>query len=315
MQSILDLVVLTRNRPHYLKECLKSIETQVTSFNYRLIVSDNSSNDDTTDLLARYWPHVSIRRFQSIPIDEHFKSAINLNTSKYLMIFHDDDILLPGYIDNAIAKLEANPTLSAVSCNAYFYENEIPTKSFLKKGSSDIIIHDQKTLIKRYLDPWAGGAAPLSPYIYRASALQADYFNLELAGKYSDFLFLLYVLKAGPFLWLSNPWAYYRIHTGSDNTEFVFSQKMAMLRSVHLIYGTPKNSYQYLNAKAIYYRQHFDVQPSMRSLFRSNTQNRLGKVQSFITTMTIMRTIRSAQFRHEKLWRLSQLAVSFFRRL
>jgi glycosyltransferase involved in cell wall biosynthesis len=311
MQAILDIVVLTRNRPHYLEECLQSIESQETSFHYHLIVSDNSSNDDTADLLARHWPHVTTRRFQSIPIDEHFKSAINLSISKYLMIFHDDDILLPDYIDNAISKLEENPGLSAVSCNAYCYENEVPTKTFLKNLSTNIIIHDQRSLIKRYLDPWAGGAPPLSPYIYRASALQADYLNLDLAGKYSDFFFLLYVLKDGPFLWLSNPWAYYRIHSGSDNTEFVFEQKMAMLRSVHLLYDIPKNSYQFLNAKAIYYRQHFGVGPNMRSLFRFNFQSRKDIAQTFISRMTVLRVIRSVQFRQEKLRLLAQRAGSF----
>lgn len=313
MQAILDLVVLTRNRPRYLDECLHSIVSQETSFNYNLIVSDNSSNDDTADLLSSHWPLVSTRRFKSIPFDVHFKSAIILNTSKYLMIFHDDDILLPGYIDKAIAKLEECPSLSAVSCNAYYYENQVPTKPTMKLGSSNIIAN-QEMLIKRYLDPWAGGMPPFSPYIYRASALQADFLNLDLAGKYSDFLFLLYVLKAGPFLWLSSPLAYYRIHPGSDNTEFVFEQKMKMLRSLHLLYGVSKSSYQFLNAKAIYYRQYFGVQPNIQSLFYFNAKSRRGKVQSFISRMTIVRAAQSSQFRKDKLWRFSLLVASFFRK-
>lgn len=310
INAILEIVVLTRNRPHFLHQCLLSIQAQESNFVFELIVSDNSSDSETGNLLARRWPHISKRRFQSIPVDEHFNSAISLARSKYLMIFHDDDILLPGYLDHAISQLEVDSNLSAVACNSWLYEHDQPVSTTINNSSTDVFVDNPLLLISRYTDPWAGGAPPLSPYIYRSSVIKQHSMVVTKAGKYSDILFLANLLKAGPFLWLSRPYAYYRIHSASDNSQFVFAHKLALLRIAHREYGLPKRSFTLLNARSIYYRQFFGVSPSIESLFRFNSRSRTDIAQKFVTIMTIVRLLTSSTFRNEKIARLGILIKS-----
>jgi hypothetical protein len=174
----------------------------------------------------------------------------------------------------------------------------------MKDHSSSIVINKPTMSIKRYTDPWAGGAPPLSPYIYRAYSIHPSFIKLAQAGKYADILPLLSVLESGPFLWLGRPYACYRIHEASDNSQFVFKEKLRLLRCIHQQYSISKQSYLYLNAKVDYYRQFFGVGPSIRSLFNFEPQSRTAKAQALVTKLTIMRILRSNRFRMEKLSRL-----------
>jgi glycosyltransferase involved in cell wall biosynthesis len=119
--NLLELVVLSHNRPGYLSQCIKSIVSQETAFTYRLLVSDNSTNDLVAEMLANCWPEIETRRFPGIPAVDHFRKAIELASSDFLMIYHDDDLLLPGCLQAMLSQLVADPALSAVACNANFY--------------------------------------------------------------------------------------------------------------------------------------------------------------------------------------------------
>jgi hypothetical protein len=229
------------------------------------------------------------------------------------MIFHDDDILLPGYLDHAIYTLESDPSFSAVACNSFLYENEKLGTTTMRDVSMGVVVHSHSLLFKSYTDPWGCGAPPLSTFIYRASVIVQHRFVITQAGKYSDILFLAAILGAGPFLWLSCPYACYRIHPGSDNSQFVFSQKLGLLRLIHVLYGFPKHDYMLLSARAIYYRQSFGISPSVQSLLRFNSRARRDVVQRFITKMMFLRVLRSPAFRKEKLVKVAKLISAHLR--
>jgi glycosyltransferase involved in cell wall biosynthesis len=311
--NLLELVVLTRDRPVLLNECLETLINQTTNWPWELIISDNSSNDNTSMMLSRKWPSIKTRRFQSIPAEEHFRQTIRLCKSKYLMMFHDDDLLLPGYIDKAITALQRDPSLCAVACNAYIMKNGEKGSIFLRDAKSNQLLSCDHQLLERYFDLWGGGAPPWSTYIYRSACLSQDYVDTTIAGKYSDLAFLLYILSHGSFLWLAKPYAFYRVHDLSDNSEFVFKDKLRLLNYSHKRYGLSKSSYTFLNAKAVYYRQHFEVSPSLRSLFKRRAVTRLDVVQKFITKMTLIRFLKSSSFRSEKIYRLSHRLLSSVR--
>jgi glycosyltransferase involved in cell wall biosynthesis len=310
----LQLVVLTRDRPTFLRECLTSIANQVVSYPWHLIVSNNSVGDETGHMLAKEWPTIQVRRYYSISVYEHIKTTIKLCSSKYLMIFHDDDLLLPGYLEKALHALESNSWIAAVACNSYLYVNEKPSALCMRDTRNDVMISSYLQLFQRYTNPWAGGAPPWSPYIYRRSALNPDYIDNTIAGKYSDISFLLFVLGHGVFYWCAEPLSLYRTHEESDNSEFVFRDKLRLVNYVHSNYGLPKRSFPYLNAKAIYYRQYFGVSPSISSLFRRKSRTRKAFAESFVSKLTVVRLWRSSTFRHDKIKALLQRLTSLCKR-
>lgn len=46
--------IITYNHKDYIEQCLKSVLSQVTNFNYEIIVHDDASNDGTTDIVRQY---------------------------------------------------------------------------------------------------------------------------------------------------------------------------------------------------------------------------------------------------------------------
>jgi hypothetical protein len=208
--------------------------------------------------------------------------------------------MLPPLVDD--------PMLSAVACNAYTFQTDRPGKPFISTGSGVIRVHRSRDLINRYLNPWADGACPLSSYIYRTSRLSTQFLDVSKGGKYSDLPFLLCVLDRGPFLWLRQPYSLYRVHASSDNAHFSFRDKLSLIRCITTDYQLPKTSYTYLNAKSIWYRQHFEVQPTLSGLLSFRPRNRRKLAEAFVSRMAVVRIGRSHRYRR-------QLASSFCRKI
>jgi glycosyltransferase involved in cell wall biosynthesis len=108
----LTVGIPTFNRAGLLREAIESVLAQ-TFTNFRLIVSDNASDDDT--------PHV-VRAFSDERIDyvrsERNVGAIgNLNRlialaeTEFLVLLPDDDVLYPGHLGAAVEVLERFETI------------------------------------------------------------------------------------------------------------------------------------------------------------------------------------------------------------
>lgn len=280
-----------------LEQCLASVLKQKANFAWKLIVSDNSQSECTSQWLAKQFPEVSTRRYYSIPVEAHFRDAINKACADYVMLFHDDDILLPNCIQILANKLDQNKNLAAVCCNAFIsLGDQLTNRTMLRGASKDLQICSSSELVKRYLDFWEGGVAPLSPYVFRRSALKAEYIDGSTGGKYSDVTMLLNVLANGPFLWLAQPLAIYRIHEGSDNFNYAVHDKLRLLRTLQNSYGLRKNSFLCLSAKADIYQKAFLLRPNPTSIFSSSLSQKEKFILLFLINISLLRMLRSYRY-------------------
>ncbi len=53
-QYQVSIICLTYNHVRYIKKCLNSLISQVTSFKYKILIHDDASNDGTTDIIREY---------------------------------------------------------------------------------------------------------------------------------------------------------------------------------------------------------------------------------------------------------------------
>lgn len=227
--NLLTVVVLSHNRSHFIKQCLDSIISQDYP-NFKLIVSENSTNDDVYNLLHEQFPNVEIRRrVPSLSSIDHYHQVLSELDSEFTMLFHDDDFFIRhdalsemmGYLRDDVA---------AVAGNAFHqYDDKPTTKKFFETQETFKEFVLSKDMFAFHL---RGEIAPYPSYIYRTINLKDVRSEWVTFGKYIDGYIVSSLAKRGKVIWVSDPIMNYRIHANND------SQKMDVEALKNLInYG------------------------------------------------------------------------------
>lgn len=214
-----EVFILSYNRPEYILEALESVLSQNIA-GLKITVSDNSTDDRVQKLLCTHPQKKSFRLLShhpTLPAIDHFNNIFGQVTTDYVMLFHDDDVLLPGSLSKTIHELNSNEYLSAVGTNAVILDSRgNNTIRFIRSLKSNFFIPDALSLIQQYLDP-TRGHVPFPSYLYRSSKIHGLEMNFKEGMKHSDLSFLVKVVSAGPLLWLSEPGMCYRQHENNDS--------------------------------------------------------------------------------------------------
>ena len=113
--AIVTVAIPTYNRATLLREALESVLAQTHS-NFRLVIGDNASTDDTENLVASYRDAriEYVRNERNIGMIENFNSLIARADTEFLMLLPDDDLLYPDYLNSVVEILQRNPRVGLV---------------------------------------------------------------------------------------------------------------------------------------------------------------------------------------------------------
>jgi glycosyltransferase involved in cell wall biosynthesis len=105
----------TYNRAALLKDTLESVLAQTYS-NFRLVIGDNASTDETPDVVASYSDARIdyIRGERNIGMIGNFNRLIQLADTEFLMLLPDDDRLYPNYLKSVVDVLQRHQTVGLV---------------------------------------------------------------------------------------------------------------------------------------------------------------------------------------------------------
>jgi glycosyltransferase involved in cell wall biosynthesis len=227
----LTIFILCHNRPAYAKLAIESALRQ-TNQDFRLVISDNSSNDELYRLINAEFSTLDIRRrVPSLPSPDHFSKCISEVDTDYFCLFHDDDLMEPDYVDAMLRTIELYPYAVAYSCNAEIIDEEnVPKDESFESGDTDVIIENPRALAGRYFSRFPNGIAPFPAYIYRSYIVKKIPINPQTGGKYSDVAWLLEISKCGSIVWNSEKLIRYRIHADSDGGFESTRDRLRLLR-------------------------------------------------------------------------------------
>jgi|GEM_PF-546085 len=230
----LQIILLSRDRPEYLREALRSALSQ-SGDRIEVIVSDNSEREDVARMLAAEFPQVRcIRRTPPLGAFDHFRAIIDGATADLLVMFHDDDVLLEGYVQKMRGHLDADLSLAAACCNATILRGwQVTCERFAPGGRGDLQLRLPEDLLREYFSLSPKGPAPFPGYMYRRAAIQGLCLDPRHGGKYSDVSFLLKLLSRGSILWLDAVLMQYRIHVHNDSATEAVGQRLRLLRYVY----------------------------------------------------------------------------------
>ncbi len=112
MSPRVTVVIPTYRRPDLLRRAIRSALDQAFT-DLKVAVFDNASGDATAEVVARMARvdprvtyHANERNLGAVP---NFRKGIESVTTPWFCLLSDDDLLLPGFLDHAMQRLETTP--------------------------------------------------------------------------------------------------------------------------------------------------------------------------------------------------------------
>lgn len=314
MKVKLQIYVLCRDRPEY---AIKSIESVIKSAdaNTEVIISDNSETDSVEKMcLERFSSIRYIRRPPPRTAQNHFKTILDEATSRYLVLFHDDDIMHPNYVTQMLSYLESNPRISAVGCNAEFIDKDgnATGKFFLRGLNMPLIILTGKQFILPYLvgNEKSNGIVPFPSYMYRRKYISNSFLNYEHGGKYSDVTFLLKILKRAAIVWHPETMMSYRSHGSNGSAIESVHNRLSLIRYLINYEEIDRKSSEMINFKFTYWLIWWRCTHKSFNFFIPNGRKELV-VFRFLALKSIHFMMYEAHFRRAFIRKVGKLIKSW----
>lgn len=229
--ALVQIYVLSRDRPDYLREALNSICKESSDF-LEIIVSDNSEGNEVRLMVeSEFSKLIYLRRNPPVSALEHFRIILREASAQYIVLFHDDDVMMDGYVQEMMSTLRDHPEASAVACNALIILREKRSKQLMMGSfTRSCSITNPQQFLKPYLEIGDVRPAPFPGYMYRRSFLEDLYLDPKLGGKHADVSFLTQLIQRGPIVWIARPLMYYRLHQNNDSKSFSLIEHLRLLR-------------------------------------------------------------------------------------
>ncbi|WP_455497340.1 glycosyltransferase family 2 protein [Coprobacter sp.] len=208
----IDIYVMTHNRAGYVKQSIDSLLNQSAGIR-KITVLDNESTDETKSVVESFSSR-GIKYIKTEGFLGNFRKAQELASRKYVMLFHDDDILHPKYLEMALQVLNEKENISLITTRytEFFDDNlppipdEVSSDYYFFKKQKDFATH------MYFLERIAYATA-----LYRTSDFRKTPIEYEKFNKFNDWPFMVKISRYGNTVLFNDPSLFYiRRHKGQD---------------------------------------------------------------------------------------------------
>jgi glycosyltransferase involved in cell wall biosynthesis len=209
----------TFNRAGLLREAIESVLGQ-TYPNFRLIVSDNASTDETQEVVAS----VSDARLEYLRADKNigmignFNRLIALTQTEFLMLLPDDDRLYPDYLGSVVEVLQRNPGVGAV--HTAFDEIDIESRvqkcgASYVKSNNPCMVEPGRVFLERSM---TSTAILFSSTTYRTHAIREAAGMRTREEPFADVPLSMRIAQNWDIAYLERPLVAFRVHDQTETT-------------------------------------------------------------------------------------------------
>ncbi|MDH4185908.1 MAG: glycosyltransferase, partial [Nitrospira sp.] len=135
-----SVIIPTFNRVGVLCRAVESALNQ-TCPAFEIIVVDDGSTDDTSQVIPARFPSVRYHRIQHSGLPAVARNAgLRVAKGEYIAFLDSDDQWLPEKLVQQVAVLETNPAVGLACTNAFviYKDDEIPIRPYLQDGQGQI---------------------------------------------------------------------------------------------------------------------------------------------------------------------------------
>ncbi len=226
MESI-SVFLTAYNRQMFLREAIESVLNQ-TYKNFKFIIINNGSTDDTEKIIKSY----TDKRIIYIKIEKNINPIkvldkwFSMADTKYIVWFHDDDIMDKNMLKKEYEVLERNKNCSSVSANAVFIkENGEYLGDVVKANLIENIVFKPMEYLEYAAEGSGDKNLPFAPSMYRTelmlNALKEIYSN-NLYGPSCDDLLRYIMNKTHETILLKDKLYFIRVHSGRASADALY---------------------------------------------------------------------------------------------
>lgn len=113
----LSIIIVNYNTKNLLKECLASIDKNVSHIKFETLVVDNNSQDRSAEMVEKEFPKVElIKNKENMGFASANNIGIRKSKGKYLLLLNSDTLVLPGSLEEMVEFMDRTPEAGAVGC-------------------------------------------------------------------------------------------------------------------------------------------------------------------------------------------------------
>ena len=213
----LDVIVLTYNRATLFEKTLRSVCDQ-TYPDFTVKVLNNGSTDNTEEVFNKVKAEYPHRRFDYLKLKENHRDDYYIEqrnkfiTADYVIVFHDDDLMHPRYVEYLMKIIPEHP--ECVFLGGKKKISETPEELEWDEPKGDFVIKDIHHLIKEYL---RGNSLTYPSICYKSKYLKEIPYRQDLYGYAGDIALEMDIAEHGKVCILSDCFMHYRIHKSQDS--------------------------------------------------------------------------------------------------
>ena len=210
----IDIFVLSYNREVYLLEMLESLMSQsIGSFEIKIL--DNGSADNTQISIANLNNEniIFLGSEKNNGALWNFERAQNLASKKYTILFHDDDLIHPKYLEYVVKALNEQKDLSIV-CSGMRATTK-PNSNNWKKYHYQPIVFDKLSKFTSLI--YLGFPLNFATVVYKTEYLKNAKIDFEQFGKIADRPLVFDCVQDGKIALFAGQYIQYRMHESQDS--------------------------------------------------------------------------------------------------
>jgi glycosyltransferase involved in cell wall biosynthesis len=209
---MVSVLMLTYKQEAYIQKAIEGVLEQQTNFQFKLIIGDDASPDNTSTIVEKYkekYPDkiVYIRNRENLGAIKNFINIYSLASTKYIALCEGDDYWCDvNKLQRQFDFLEANENYSICFHNVYeLKENDKSTIEILD------FLKVEKTFT---IEDLAEGNFIHTPSVVLRNTLVNGFPNWFNEAPIGDYALHMLTARQGLIKYFPEPMAVYRIHSG-----------------------------------------------------------------------------------------------------
>lgn len=209
----IDVFILSYNREEYILDTIQSLKKQ-TIGDFKITILDNGSTDNTEKLIDglndKNISFIGSNTNQGVLWN--FQRAQELASKKWTILFHDDDLIHPKYLEYVIRVLNENNTIDLVGSGMLATNRPLFDK--FKNYKYNPKFFDKVSLASLV---YSGFPLNFSTIVYKTTYFKQANMDFDIYGKIADRPFIYDCIKDGNVAIFQGQYIQYRIHNNQDS--------------------------------------------------------------------------------------------------